>query len=61
MILLIIALIILLVYFISFAIVVSNFGAGIRHRSKFVMEIALLAGPLIPKIKFSKKKIKLYI
>ena len=52
---LIIAVIILLVYFISFAIGVSNFGAGIRHRSKFVMEIALLAGPLIPKIKFSKK------
>ena len=33
---LIIAVIILLVYFISFAIGVSNFGAGIRHRSNLL-------------------------
>jgi len=40
--------IILLTYFFIFAIGVSNFGAGLRHRSKFVIEIILLIAPLIP-------------
>ena len=55
---LIIAVIILLVYFISFAIGVSNFGAGIRHRSKFVMEIALLAGPLIQHLLYANMNLR---
>ena len=38
-----------------FAIGVSNFGAGIRHRSKFTIEMILLVGPLIPKLSFSYK------
>jgi hypothetical protein len=38
---------------------VGNFGTGIRHRSKFVIELILLAAPLIPKLAlFNKKKIK---
>lgn len=47
--------IILVCYFFAFAIGVSNFGSGIRHRAKFIAEIVLLAGPLIPSIVFDKK------
>jgi 4-amino-4-deoxy-L-arabinose transferase-like glycosyltransferase len=50
-----IILIILICYFFMFAIGVSNFGAGIRHRSKFTIEMILLVGPLIPKLGFSYK------
>ena len=50
-----IILIILVCYFIVFGIGVSNFGTGIRHRTKFVIGLILLAGPLIPKLVFSKK------
>jgi len=54
--------IILLTYFFIFAIGVSNFGAGLRHRSKFVIEIILLIAPLIPSsIYFHKKKIKKFL
>ena len=52
-------LIILLIYFVVFGVGVGNFGTGIRHRSKFVIELILLAAPLIPKFTlFNKKKIK---
>ena len=54
-----IILILLLVYFIMFGVGVGNFGAGIRHRSKFAIELILLAAPLLPRIIFfNKKKIK---
>lgn len=54
-----IILLILLFYFVIFGIGVSNFGAGIRHRSKFVIEMVILAAPLIPNfVLFNKKKIK---
>ena len=50
-------LIILLFYFVVFGVGVGNFGTGIRHRSKFVIELILLAAPLIPKLILFKKKI----
>jgi len=50
-----IILLILACYFIAFSIGVSNFGTGIRHRSKFAFELILLAGPLIPKFFFLTK------
>ena len=50
-------LIILLFYFVAFSFGVGNFGTGIRHRSKFVIELILLAAPLIPKFVISSKKI----
>lgn len=53
--------IIILLYLIIFSLGVSNFGAGLRHRTKFVLELILLAGPLIPKIYLSKKKLIKYI
>ena len=40
-------LIILVVYFVVFGFGVSNFGAGTRHRSKFVIEMIILAAPFI--------------
>ena len=43
-------------YLIMFGVGVGNFGAGLRHRSKFVIEMVLLAGPLLPIISFQKKK-----
>ena len=52
-----IILIILLFYFVAFSFGVGNFGTGIRHRSKFVIELILLAAPLIPKFVISSKKI----
>ena len=48
--------IILFCYLFIFGIGVSNFGAGTRHRSKFVVELIILAAPLIPKITFLSKK-----
>ena len=54
-----IILLILIAYFFAYGIGVSNFGSGIRHRSKFVIEIILLAAPFLPKLIFSNKnKIK---
>ena len=54
-----IILLIFIAYLFTYGIGVSNFGAGIRHRSKFAIEIILLAGPFIPKFIFSNKnKIK---
>ena len=50
-----IILLIFAAYSFTYAIGVSNFGAGIRHRSKFAIELILLAGPFIPKFIFSKK------
>tara|TARA_B110000003_G_scaffold263270_1_gene286745 strand:- start:9775 stop:10983 length:1209 start_codon:yes stop_codon:yes gene_type:complete len=49
-------LIILGCYLFIFGIGVSNFGAGTRHRAKFVIELIILAAPLIPKFTFFKKK-----
>ena len=43
-------LLILIIYFIIFSIGVSNFGTGIRHRSKFAIGLILLVAPLLPKI-----------
>jgi 4-amino-4-deoxy-L-arabinose transferase-like glycosyltransferase len=51
-----IILLILVCYFIAFSIGVSNFGTGIRHRSKFAFELILLAGPLIPNFFFLTKQ-----
>ena len=54
-----IILLIFTAYLFVYGIGVSNFGAGIRHRSKFVIEIILLAGPFLPKfIFFNKNKLK---
>ena len=54
-----IILLIFIAYFFAYGIGVSNFGAGVRHRSKFVIEMILLAGPFLPKFIFSNKnKIK---
>jgi len=54
-----IILIILLAYIIVYGVGVGNFGSGIRHRSKFAIELILLAAPLIPRFIFlNKKKIK---
>ncbi len=50
-----IILIILVFYILMFGVGVSNFGAGARHRSKFVLELILLAAPLIPIFNFKKK------
>ena len=53
----------LIILFISYTIIyglgVGNFGTGIRHRSKFVMMLIVLAAPKIHKLIFSGKK-KLY-
>ena len=40
-----------------FALGVSNFGAGLRHRTKFVIMMVLLVSPFIPSLVFSKIKI----
>ena len=41
-------LIILTCYLVAFAFGISNFGAGTRHRTKFIIELFILAAPLIP-------------
>lgn len=48
--------IILFCYIMVWGVGISNFGAGSRHRSKFVVEFILLAAPLIPRFYFSRKK-----
>ena len=50
-----IMLIILLFYFLAFGFGVSNFGAGLRHRTKFTAEIIILAGPFLPMLVVSEK------
>ena len=50
-----IILIILVSYVFIFGIGTSNFGAGLRHRTKFVIELIILAAPLIPTFIFSNK------
>ena len=49
-------LIILFSYFIIYGVGVGNFGSGIRHRTKFTIELILLAAPLLPRFIFSKKR-----
>ena len=57
-----IILMILLAYFIIFGVGVGNFGSAIRHRSKFTIELILLAAPFIPKFIFlNKKKLRKYL
>ena len=57
-----IILLILAAYLFAYGIGVSNFGSGIRHRSKFAIEIILLAGPFLPKFLFSNKnKLRKYL
>tara|TARA_Y100000996_G_scaffold415520_1_gene410787 strand:+ start:2212 stop:3513 length:1302 start_codon:yes stop_codon:yes gene_type:complete len=51
-----IILIILICYFFVYAIGVGNFGTGLRHRSKFVAILILLAVPFLPKFVHSIKK-----
>ena len=50
-------LLILICYLFMYGLGVSNFGAGIRHRSKFICELILLAGPMIPKLVIYSKKL----
>ena len=56
-------LLLFLAYIFVFGIGVGNFGTGIRHRSKFVIIMILLAGPylkqfvLFKKVGNSRKKI----
>ena len=50
-----IILIILVSYIFIFGLGTSNFGTGLRHRTKFVIEIVILAAPLIPRFIFFKK------
>lgn len=51
-------LLILIGYIFVFGLGISNFGTSIRHRSKFVIGLILLAAPFIPRIVLSTKKIK---
>jgi len=48
--------IILLVYLAAFGLGTGNFGTGIRHRTKFVILLILLAAPWLPNFVFNKKK-----
>jgi len=43
-------------YFFVFGVGVDSFGTSIRHRSKFVIAMILLAAPLLPRIIYSTKK-----
>ena len=45
-------------YIFAFSFGVGNFGTGIRHRTKFLVIIILLAAPLIKSISFVKKRVK---
>ena len=47
---------ILIAYLIIYGISIGNFGTGIRHRSKFVVILIVLAAPKIHKLIFSYKK-----
>ncbi len=48
-------LLLFLAYIFVFGIGVGNFGTGIRHRSKFVVILILLAAPFLKKFTFFKK------
>ena len=48
-------LLLFLTYIFVFGIGVGNFGTGIRHRSKFVIIMILLAGPYLKRFIFFKK------
>ena len=50
-------LLLFLAYIFVFGIGVGNFGTGIRHRSKFVIIMILLAGPYLRQIVFFKKSL----
>ena len=52
-------LLLLIIYLIIHALGVGNFGTAIRHRSKFVVFLIILAAPKLHKFIFSAKK-KLY-
>ncbi len=56
-----IILIILITYILVFSIGVSNFGAGARHRTKFVAEMIILAAPMLPKLTLSKKSLRNFL
>lgn len=43
---------ILVAYIVVFSFGVGNFGAGIRHRAKFVAGFIILAAPLLPMLRF---------
>ena len=45
-----------IIYLIIYGIGTGNFGTGIRHRSKFVVILIVLAAPKIHKFLFSLKK-----
>ena len=51
-----IILLILLTFIFVFGFGIGNFGTGIRHRSKFVIILILLAAPLIKRVIFFKNK-----
>ena len=51
--------IILIFYLLIFAVGVGNFGTGIRHRSKFVIILILLAAPLLNRLIFFKNTKKI--
>lgn len=48
-------LLILLIYLFIYGIGVNNFGAGIRHRAKFIVGLLFLAVPFIPNFIFLNK------
>ena len=50
-------LLLFLAYIFVFGIGVGNFGTGIRHRSKFVVIMILLAGPYLKQFVFFKKAV----
>lgn len=49
-------LLVLIVYLLVFGLVIGNYGTAIRHRSKFVGALIVLAAPTLSKIIFSRKK-----
>ena len=51
-------LLILISYIFVYGIATGNFGTGLRHRTKFVIMVILLAASLLPRFTFSKKKNK---
>lgn len=44
-----------MLFVLAFGISIMNFGTGIRHRSKFVIILIILAAPLLPKLFLYKK------
>tara|TARA_B100001063_G_scaffold186966_1_gene177118 strand:+ start:2185 stop:3549 length:1365 start_codon:yes stop_codon:yes gene_type:complete len=48
--------IILLAYLAVYGLATGNFGTGIRHRTKFVIPLILLAAPWLPSFVFNKNK-----